>query len=803
MKLTGLCSKIILSALPQTWHRRLKALKRTYSKTINSELRVSFLEKCVKLRVIPKFLRFKLPRHLRTVSSNIQQCQLKALRKSLTKAKKENLRKTEDLRAANLSLSSEERRVLQPILQLHAQTHAQSVSQRHQKKLALLLSNQQESDIDSSISDTSENFPDSVINLSDINLTDNERIALSLGFSMSWPMEKFDLTAAKTEAEMVFTKLKRMQAFPSDKEFEVIGKLRSSFKSYFKNSKRNFNKFKPFLKALRLFAKNQNLYVSKFDKGNGIVVDKKENYVKKMTDLLSDDSKFKSYTASNRSDKNPFILVEDQLNRSLLRLRNAGDLTNDVYQKIRSVGSQPARLYGLPKIHKNRLDPPYRPVLSMCNSYVTNLSVFLDNLLKPFIPTQYTLKDSFDFADKIKALNMPDNGIFVSYDVCSLFTSVPVECTIDHILSIVDENILPFSKQTLQNLLRLACTNILFTFDDKLFIQHDGVCMGSVLGPTMASFAMDLIESKFSLYQGQLPSVYFRYVDDCFAVFTSLADAESFLDFLNSQHSSLKFTIEIENNESLRFLDTLIKHKNGTIEVEWCLKNTNTGIYIPSCSYAPFRYKTAAMRALFFRAKRISSDHLYSKAADQIISVFLKNGFSKQLILQVKQQVESQITSVQNQNQSVNQKAVYWKLPYREENEKLMTQKLKSVNKLLDVKIKPAYRTFKTAHIFKNKDPVPPGLASNLVYQYQCDRCPGRYIGETRRHLDTRINEHLFGKPVPSEVTLHTHTLKKENFKIITRTPYPRLAETICLDFFKNSSLLNERESSVPLNLRL
>ena len=44
-----------------------------------------------------------------------------------------------------------------------------------------------------------------------------------------------------------------------------------------------------------------------------------------------------------------------------------------------------------------------------------------------------------------------------------------------------------------------------------------------------------------------------------------------------------------------------------------------------------------------------------------------------------------------------------------------------------------------------------------VVYEFKCDRCPGRYIGETRRHLDTRTREHLHGIPVPSEVSTHIH----------------------------------------------
>ena len=327
--------------------------------------------------------------------------------------------------------------------------------------------------------------------------------------------------------------------------------------------------------------------------------------------------------------------------------------------------------------------------------------------------------------------------------------------------------------------------------------------MGSILGPTMAAFAMNMIESKFDNYEGQLPITYPRFVDDCFALFTSRDDAVNFLDFLNSHCTSLQFTIEFEADKTLHFLDTKINHKSSVVEVEWCFKNTNTGIYIPSCSYAPTKYKTAAMRALFLRAKRICSDHLYDKTVDKIVSVFRKNGFSENVILKIKSQVEHRLLSPKEIDES---KLVYWKLPYFRENESAFNQKIKSLNKLLNgVKIKPVYLTLKTSNIFKNKDPIPPGLASNVVYEYKCDRCTERYIGETRRHLDTRIREHIYGRPTPSEVALHIHPPKKDNFRIIVRTPYPRLAETVWIVDLSNRgyNLMNERDSSVPLHLKL
>ena len=46
--------------------------------------------------------------------------------------------------------------------------------------------------------------------------------------------------------------------------------------------------------------------------------------------------------------------------------------------------------------------------------------------------------------------------------------------------------------------------------------------------------------------------------------------------------------------------------------------------------------------------------------------------------------------------------------------------------------------------MFSPKDFVPDSLKSHVVYQFSCASCEARYIGETNRHFNTRVNEHLF-----------------------------------------------------------
>ena len=45
--------------------------------------------------------------------------------------------------------------------------------------------------------------------------------------------------------------------------------------------------------------------------------------------------------------------------------------------------------------------------------------------------------------------------------------------------------------------------------------------------------------------------------------------------------------------------------------------------------------------------------------------------------------------------------------------------------------------------MFSTKDNIPKCLKSNVVYKFICANCNVSYVGETTRHLTTRITEHL------------------------------------------------------------
>ena len=67
------------------------------------------------------------------------------------------------------------------------------------------------------------------------------------------------------------------------------------------------------------------------------------------------------------------------------------------------------------------------------------------------------------------------------------------------------------------------------------------------------------------------------------------------------------------------------------------------------------------------------------------------------------------------------------------------------VNKYCNsIKIKLAFSSFKVKNLISVKDYVPRTLRSYVVYKFKYAGCNSVYIGETSRHLSTRVREHLF-----------------------------------------------------------
>ena len=91
-------------------------------------------------------------------------------------------------------------------------------------------------------------------------------------------------------------------------------------------------------------ANNKYIVILRPDKGSGTVILNRDEYIKKLSDIISGTSKFKKLSADTT------LLREGQLQRFLRKLKNKQLFTKEVYDEICPSGSKPTSIYGLPKI---------------------------------------------------------------------------------------------------------------------------------------------------------------------------------------------------------------------------------------------------------------------------------------------------------------------------------------------------------------------------------------------------------------------------------------------------------------------
>ena len=514
---------------------------------------------------------------------------------------------------------------------------------------------------------------------------------------------------------------------------------------------------------------NKDIVILRPDKRNGVVIMDKITYKSKMDELLNDESKFKQLTSD------PTKLREGQLQRYFRKLNNKGYFDESIYDYVYPAGFLPSRLYGTPKIHKinEKSDiTPLRPIVSSINSYNYNLASYLCALLIPFIRTAYYTKDSFTFIKDIQEVSTQDS-FMVSYDVCSLFTNIPLSEAIDIAVKLILENKkdLKFSENELTKLFRFVMTQTHFYFDGKIFDQVDRVAMGSPLGPDLANLFMGYYEQKWSESDhGRLVEFYRRYVDDTFCLFENEHQAQTFLDFLNIQHQNLNFTIEKEHMKQLPFLDILNTRSDRLITSVY-RKSTFTGLLQNYNSFVQFTYEKGLLKSLTDRTFCLNNTRVgFHLDLEKLKVILQKNEYPPKLIdKSVYRYLSKKISNKPSETDPIktNENIRYFKLPFIGKFSKFTENKLQKLTKKFckeGTNIKIVFSIFKLASLFSTKDKVPYGLKSYVIYKFLCAGCNASYVGETYRHIYTRTHEHL---ETDLSSNIYRHLLKNPQCKSI------------------------------------
>ena len=105
------------------------------------------------------------------------------------------------------------------------------------------------------------------------------------------------------------------------------------------------------IKLTREFLKKNELIAVPFDKGIGFCVMPVTSYQNKLMPILNLDQ-FEKVEKTRINAKNPIMKEEEKVIETLKQLRKDNKISENLFNKLKPIGSQPPRLYGLAKVHK-------------------------------------------------------------------------------------------------------------------------------------------------------------------------------------------------------------------------------------------------------------------------------------------------------------------------------------------------------------------------------------------------------------------------------------------------------------------
>ncbi|XP_043913221.1 THO complex subunit 2-like [Protopterus annectens] len=310
-------------------------------------------------------------------------------------------------------------------------------------------------------------------------------------------------------------------------------------------------------KCLWKFVNNKEVRLMKPDKGGGIVVFNKMDYINDIYHILYQSGNYDAISLNeiNIGHKRIDLALEEYL------LDNR--ISFETYEFLKVEYPILATIVGIPKVHKNLTHPPFRPIISGSKAKTFPLGVAIDTWVKPVYKNiPHLIKDSWTFLGQLTSQVWRNNLIYITIDVTDLFSCIPRDLGLEYFSSSLRKcSSLSWDKICLiTDMMGLVLDHNYIQFENEFFKQTRGVAMGAVCAPIFANLVMLEWESehlfKSEYYQHIVH--YTRFLDDLFVLWDGPIDKISdFISYINNTTEFLKFTHSISTS-GIAYLDTYI-----------------------------------------------------------------------------------------------------------------------------------------------------------------------------------------------------------------------------------------------------
>lgn len=641
-------------------------------------------------------------------------------------------------------------------------------------------------------------IPNLVLNLSSCSFTEEELNFLNKGLKFavkprSAPLEEI---ISNIEAGIQYrTHNSRRNAIRYDVEQCILKVAGSKITTKNNMSKGNNN----IIESLR----TKNVIYTKADKGNAIVIMDRDDYDNKITQMLTE-GPYEEVKFQNGNPKNPLNKMTEEASGCA---KEVSQLMSDPSLRFRLHVSNPrvAHLYCLPKIHKNPL--AMRPIASNINTPLEKQAKWLLDLLEKY-PIKFgnSVLNSVELVQKLKDVKVKRGEKLVSFDVQSLFPNVPADVAIDCMKKhLTKEGASPEEVKASVIIAKAVMAQNFFQFRGRYYKQNHGLSMGSKLSPYLANIFMCFLEEKLKK-NALFPRVWYRYVDDVIAIIR-IRQLQSVLRLINEQYETIKFTVEEESNNCLPFLDLLIsKTDDGDLEFSIYRKPTHTDRYITSDSFHCGAHKQAAFHAMAHRLHSIPMNaSAHQNEENYIYEVGAKNGYSRSWIKKIlerhSKKKERELHSTLEPIRPEPTRRI--SVPYYPR----LTNELRGVLEKHGIELVTCTSsTLKTSLCnYKDKEPK---MHSSGIYSVGCKNCDLIYIGQSRRRIETRIQEHIrhtnnrnYDKSGVAEHMIECdHNIDNNSIKVVKVVRREQLLdawESLTIATHDSASLMNREDAPI------
>ena len=140
---------------------------------------------------------------------------------------------------------------------------------------------------------------------------------------------------------------------------------------------------------------------------------KKSTYDRKLAEIYNL-PQFEKYKPPRKNAKNLILKEEEVVCEALEELKKENKISEQLFNKLKPIGSQPPRLYGLAKIHKNNV--PLRPVLSMPGSSYYKIAKKVSKWMA-VVPECQINTSSKEISESLGDIVLDENSEIVSFDI--------------------------------------------------------------------------------------------------------------------------------------------------------------------------------------------------------------------------------------------------------------------------------------------------------------------------------------------------------------------------------------------------